>query len=727
MFQPTQLTVRLLGKIEVVRGSERVTLPASRKARALLAYLAATGRAHQRSRLCTMLWDVPDDPRGALRSTLSKLRSAIDKPGRQLIVAEGDSIRLDCNRIEIDLVAARRLLSPDAAPPSADALVGAAASFRGEFGDGLTLSNCPDFDAWCTAEREEARRLHALLLKMLIDRHAGDPEAMLPHARELTRVDPDAIFSHATLLRVLITGGRHREAEEQRDLSLKLLAGIDRVAADELNLAWRSLVGGATAAATGRSAPLSEAAVSQEVATAAVTPSGEAKQTPATGALGPPVKPAILVLPFLNLSRDPDQEYFSDGITEDIITDLSQISAISVVSRNTAFAFKGKPVEIGEVTDKLKVGFVLEGSVRKAGNRIRITVQLVEVSTGNHLWAERFDRVFGDLFHLQDDISQSVVSALRLTLLPAELTAITTHPSSSTQAYRYYLEARAKLTVSWSNQEYLRFARHLFEEAVKLDPGYARAYAGIADCDAFLWVNGDLDVSFESMLANSAKALELAPNLAEAHASKGVALYVAGQAENATPALKRAIELDPELFEAHFFCGLSCRESGDFDEAAVHYERAAELQSRNHQPLIMLADVYFALGLPKQSMSAARRGLDRIAEVFGPDPEVAEVLGMGASALVTLDEYERAENWVRRATLLDPDSYSVRYNAACVYAVTGKQKTALESLEYAFSHMPRARAWLFRNAKHDAQLNSLRDQQGFRDLMHRLEAECPAH
>src|SRR5262245_45870668 len=278
------------------------------------------------------------------------------------------------------------------------------------------------------------------------------------------------------------------------------------------------------------------------------------------------------------------------------------------------------------------------------------------------------------------------------------------------------------LAVTWSNKEYLRNARRLFAKAVKIDPGYARAYGGIADCAAFAWVSGDLDVAYEDMLANSGKALELAPRLAEAHASKGMALYATGHPEQAMRLLQRAMELGSELFEAHFFYGLSCRDTGDFPNAALHYERAAELQSRNHQPLAMLAAVLLAMGRAEESAAASRRCLERIEEAFGRNPEVAEVLAIGATVLICLGENDCADAWARRAMLVDPESYSVYYNAACTYAVIGKPDAARMCLEYVFSQMPRARGWLLANARHDAQLDSMRDRPEFQELMDRLEA-----
>jgi adenylate cyclase len=439
-----------------------------------------------------------------------------------------------------------------------------------------------------------------------------------------------------------------------------------------------------------------------------------------------PAKPSIVIVPFTNMSGDPEQDYFSDGITEDIITDLSQVSAIFVIARHTAFTFKGRPMESSQLARQLKVGYVLEGSVRKAGNWIRITAKLIDGATGGHLWAKRFDRNFADIFALQDEISKNVVAALRLKLLPEELKAITTRPTANAQAYKFYLQARAKLAVSWGTKEYLRAARRLFAKALKADPGYARAYVGIADCDAFLWANGDLDVSLEHMLANSGRALELAPNLAEAHASRGVALYVAGHPEEAMEAFERAIGLESDLYEAHYFYGFCCRDTGDFKNAAVHFERAAELQPRNYQPLTLLSEIHLVLGHPDRSAAAARQAISCIEKEFGRDPEVAEVLGMGAATMVYLGENARAEKWVNRAVLLDPESYSVRYNAACTYAVLGKLDQAQESLEFAFSHAPRIRGWLLGIAKHDTQLDPLRQRSDFQDLIKRLEGNAAA-
>lgn len=712
--RPAALTLRLLGEVEVLRDGQAMTLPSSRKARALLVYLAATGRSHRRERLCSMFWDIPDDPRAALRSSLSMIRRIVDTPAHARITAERDTIRFDADGVEIDFSAIRRLLLPGSAIIATEELEKAAAAFRGEFAEGAELPNCPDYQAWCVAQREEARRLRATILKLLIERHEGAPEKALAHARSLTTVDAEEASSHIVLLRLLLATGRHREAEEQREVSVNLLQSRAG-SVQELTRAWASLLTQHESAVRPLGGPTTNIVTSEPALSLPIT-----EPPPVIRPHGAGRRP-LVVLPFDNISRNPEQEYLADGITEDLTTDLSQVSALFVIPRNIAFAYKGKSADLADIARTLNVGHVLQGSVQKSGEQIRINVQLIDAVSADHLWAERFEGEFANIFALQDEISQNVVAALKLKLLPQELQAITTRSTSNAQAYKYYLRGRSRLSVSWGTKEYLRAARRLFHKAVKTDPGYARAYAGIADCDAFLWVNGDLDVSYEQMVANSSRALELAPNLAEAHSSRGVAFYVAGHPREAIAAFDRAMALDSGLFEAHYFYGFCSRELGDPYNAILHFERAAEIQPKNYQPLTILSELYTAIGDSNRSVSAARGCLSRIVEAFGPEPAIAEVLAMGAATLVYLNDNDRAERWAEHAVEVDPDSYTVRYNVACSLAVIGRLDRAQHYLESAFARTPRACGWLLGNARNDSQLNSLRERADFQDLMKRLE------
>ncbi|MEX2648479.1 MAG: tetratricopeptide repeat protein [Alphaproteobacteria bacterium] len=437
-------------------------------------------------------------------------------------------------------------------------------------------------------------------------------------------------------------------------------------------------------------------------------------------------KPSIAVLPFTNMSGDPEQEYFSDGITEDIITDLSRVSALFVVARNTAFTFKGKAVEIVQAARQMRVAYVLEGSVRKAGGRVRITVQLIDGKTGGHVWAERYDRDFGDIFALHDDISKSVVGALKVKLLPEELDNVSTRSTSNADAYRFYLQGRSMLFGGWGDRRALRAARQMFTQAVEIDPGYARAYAGIADCDSNLWVAGDAEVSFDDILANSDKALELAPDLAEAHASKGIALYLTGHAEKALETLKHATELDPNLFEAHWFYGEACREAGRHAEAVAPMERAVELRPTDYWSLSMLSGIYWELGRKEDSWIASDRTFLCIKAEVDRRPDNASAWALGAINMASRGDHSRGEEWARRAVALEPDSWAVRYNVACAYATMDKPDVVLEHLEYLARHMPRARRWMFRIAKIDSDMDRLRDRPDYQALMKRVEAELAA-
>ena len=230
---------------------------------------------------------------------------------------------------------------------------------------------------------------------------------------------------------------------------------------------------------------------------------------------------SICVLPFANMSGDPEQEYFSDGISEDIITDLSKVSALAVTARNTAFTFKGKHVDIAQVARQLKVSHVLEGSVRKAGQRVRITAQLIDGATGSHLWAERYDRDLNDIFALQDEISQAIVAALKLKLLPDEKKAIGQRGTSNPEAYKFFLMARQHYLSGVNDARLLDAVIRLCQRAVEIDPDYARAWALMAAAQRVSTYFGKHN---DNGLDAAERALALDANLAEAHAARAGAL-----------------------------------------------------------------------------------------------------------------------------------------------------------------------------------------------------------
>jgi adenylate cyclase len=255
----------------------------------------------------------------------------------------------------------------------------------------------------------------------------------------------------------------------------------------------------------------------------ATSPPSGATQAAATGAAAPRTdKPSVAILPFSNMSNDPEQEFFSDGITEDIITDLSNVSGLFVLGRNTVFTYTGKAVNLEQIAKELGVAYLVEGSVRKAGQKVWISAQLIEGATGGHLWAARYDRDLADIFAIQDEITQTIVEQLKVKLLPEEKKAIQQAPTENVEAYTYYLKGRELF--HRGTKSYCAQAKQMFTKAIELDPRYARAYAGMADCDSFLLLDYSEGVSVEEILASCAKALELESGLAEARASRGIAL-----------------------------------------------------------------------------------------------------------------------------------------------------------------------------------------------------------
>jgi adenylate cyclase len=442
-------------------------------------------------------------------------------------------------------------------------------------------------------------------------------------------------------------------------------------------------------------------------------------------AIDAPSRPAIAVLPFECLSARPEPDYLADGLTEDIITDLSRVSGLLVVARNTVYAYRDRPVDIQKIAERLKVAYVLEGSIRRADGRVRITAQLIDARSGGHVWAERYDRELSDIFALQDEISQSIVAALRITLLPEELAAITHRATSNTEAYQYYQMGRSYFLQTGWGQRAMQAARQMFVKATEVDAGYARAYAAIANCDSYLLCMGDPDASFESILANCARALELEPDLADAHAAKGLALFTAGRGEEASAALERAMTLAPDSFEAHFFAGRCRRARGHFARAAELFERAAELQPDDFRALGLAAYAYRSLGKHDEARVAARRCLERIEGELAVHADDAKALAFGAAILADIDQGARAREWAERASRMEPSDLLTNYNLACAWVALGQNDSALSRLEKMFAVPAGTRRLHLDWMRHDIALVPLRDHPRYLALVRHLEADAP--
>jgi adenylate cyclase len=423
-------------------------------------------------------------------------------------------------------------------------------------------------------------------------------------------------------------------------------------------------------------------------------------------------KPSIAVLPFNNMSGDPEQEYFSDGITEDIITDLSKVSGLLVVARHTAFTYKGKSMKVDQVGRDLGINYVLEGSVRKAGTRVRVTGQLTNVRDGDHLWAERFDRDLTDIFAIQDEITHAIVEQLKVRLLPQEKKSIEQAPTDNIEAYTYYLRGRDFL--HRRSKHYSRIARQMFAKAVTLDPKYARAYAGMADCDSFLYLNYRVDVPIDGLLTTTQKALSLDDSLAEAHASRGLALSAAQRYDEAKVEFERAIALDPNLFEAHYFYARASFAEGKIEQATRLFERASQIRPDDYQSVCLRIHCYRSLGRIGESKDAARLGLQLAERELAVHPDDPRPAHLGAGALLELGDLERAREWVDRALAIDPDDPLTLYNVACGYTKLGHLDAAFEMLERSIrGGGPELVNW----AKYDSDLDGLRSDPRYQKFI----------
>ena len=377
-------------------------------------------------------------------------------------------------------------------------------------------------------------------------------------------------------------------------------------------------------------------------------------------------KLSICVLPFLNMSGEPEQEYLSDGISEDIITDLSNVSALSVVARNTAFTFKGQSLDVKEVTKNLGVSHVLEGSVRKAGNRVRITAQLIDGTAGDHVWAARYDRDLDDIFAIQDEISKAIVEALRIKLLPQERKAIEQRGTSNAEAYNLYLMARQQwIQGSYGDLRRDKSIARFCEQAIALDPNYAQAWAlmGLAQLELRFFHGLD-----ENALPAAERALQINPHLPEAHCIKARYLEEDGRAEEAEKQAHTALKLDPESWEGNRETARILFRSGHIRECIPFFEKAASLMETDWRNAAMLVGCYRAIGDDARTRSAAKNAISRVEAVIAKDPTNCSAIAMGATALGALGEQDRAREWIRRALMLDPENLLGRYNIACVLA-----------------------------------------------------------
>jgi adenylate cyclase len=458
------------------------------------------------------------------------------------------------------------------------------------------------------------------------------------------------------------------------------------------------------------------AALAASAGAPAALPAADRAPSPALAAAAP--TESVAILPFADLSPGRDNEYFCDGIADELINALCCVRGLRVASRTSSFQYKGRAADVREIGRALGVGAVLEGSVRRAGDRVRITAQLVGTADGYHLWSESFDRLLEDVFVTQTEIAQKLVRALRLTLTAQESELIERGGTRSAEAYDLYLRGQAFLRDGTDTT--LPRAAALFGRAIEADPAFAQAHAGLASALAYAGIWGlDVDASdLERALEASRRALELEPRMPEAYVAKGNLLFLQRKPEQAFAAFEEAIRLNPASYEAHYFYARDLFSAGRAEQAVHFYEAAERLRPEEYQPPCMLAGALFSLGRTEQAHDAFGRALRAIDARLAVEPEDSRALHLGGVIAARVGDRARALEYVRRALALRPDEFATRYNVACAYTVLGMHDEALAMLDRAVSSGRGDLGWI----EHDPDFDPLRGEARFREIVGRLRA-----
>ena len=441
-----------------------------------------------------------------------------------------------------------------------------------------------------------------------------------------------------------------------------------------------------------------------------LTPDGLKRESTVEESPGAPTdQKTVAVLPFADLSPEKDQEYFSDGLTEELLNVLAQLEGLRVSSRTSSFAFKGGNADLRTVAEKLGVSFVVEGSVRKVGDRLRITGQLIEAATDTPIWSQVYDRELDDVFSIQDDIAQQIAATLKVKLLPDQ---VPVQGTGNVEAYEYFFRGRSFFNLHGQTNH--RKAIEMFERATELDPDFSRAWAGLALSHAYFvfFFDGD-DADMAAADKASRKAVELGPDVADGYTAR---IMIAGAQLNfdeADEAFRKATELEPENFEAYFHYGRYLFKRGDLKGALAMYERAQEIDPYDFQTPILMVSILRRLD-EDRARDVARKGI-KVAEYYlEQHPDNARAYALASGTLAFIGETEKARHYIETALRLDPVSENILYNAACFYANAGEPETAMDYLERGLQDPD----WV----ENDSDLDPLHDHPRYIALVKKLRA-----
>lgn len=442
-----------------------------------------------------------------------------------------------------------------------------------------------------------------------------------------------------------------------------------------------------------------------------------AGQAPGEGAALVRAEASVAILPFADLSENHDQDYFCDGLAEEILNALTRVRGLRVASRTSSFRFRDGATDAREIGRLLNVAAIMEGSVRKAGAQVRVTAQLIDAGTGYHVWSRTFDRRLEDVFAIQEEIARKVVELMRPSLESAVELDLRRNAPCDMRAYEFYLRGRQleqrTTVVSW------RQAPQMFRKAIELDPGYAHAHAGLADSlvELLLWRLEPPEHVLDEARAAARRALELAPDLAEAHVAYAHTLSFDGEHDAATASFERALELDPTLYVAHYYFARHCFAQGAFARAVDLFESAHAADPGEFQALSLAVGAAEAAGDEDRMRRLTHEALEATRHQVEIDPDNARAHYMAAGLLLRLGDIDGGRRAIRQALGLRPADFDTLYNAACFYAMVGEQDQALDLLERAVATGLGFREWI----EHDSELATLRGLPRYQEIIARLD------
>jgi len=609
------LQARLLGRLAISRDGVALALPASRKVRALFAYLLLSPHAATRTQLCELLWDVPNDPRGELRWCLSKIRSVIDEPGHRRVTSHADTIRLDLADCFVDVIEINRAIQTGIEALAPERLRTLSALLAQDFLEGLEIDRSPLFAAWLAAQRRRFRSCHAAVLEQLV-KSVSDNEAF-EHLETWRQLAPFDRHVHETLLNALARRGRMREGEEHLTATVRLFEteGLDPA---PLRILWQA------ARAKEASSPRATGSILEVTATDCGTQSVQAEARRAS----------IAVMPFIDhASATTVPGGPADGLAHDVITRLAKLRSLFVIAQGTVFALRERSIAPEEAGRMLNVDYVVSGSLRR-GKRVTVSVELAETRTARIVWAEVFDQAADDALSVFDEIGDRIVASIAHEIETLERNRAILRPPNSLNAWEAHHRGL------WHMYRFNRLdnehARHFFETAVRLDPTFARAYAGLSFThfqNAFQgWA--DRAAEIDRAMAAAGQSVMVDDRDPSAHWALGRALWLRGRQDQSVVELERAIDLSPNFALGHYTLAFVHAQGGD-PRAAITFAD----HSRHLSPF---------------------------------DPLLFGMLGARAMALVRLKQFDEAAGWgIRAAARPNAHAHILAIAAYCL-ALAGR-------------------------------------------------------